>query len=187
MYNASMKKMLRVFWLLMGMALPPLAYTGLVYASVIDTYQFSTVEQEQQYRELTAQLRCPKCQNNNIADSNAIIAEDMRQKVYELMQQGYNKQQVVDYMVTRYGNFVTYDPPLTASTLILWLGPLLVLLGGAFIIFRQTEKRRTDKALVTSAAVVSEEQQQRLQRLLEENGKSAPNSHNEKNNNGEQP
>ncbi|MGL5364657.1 MAG: cytochrome c-type biogenesis protein, partial [Plesiomonas shigelloides] len=120
-------------------------------------------------------------------DSNAIIAEDMRQKVYELMQQGYNKQQVVDYMVTRYGNFVTYDPPLTASTLILWLGPLLVLLGGAFIIFRQTAKRRTDKALVTSAAVVSEEQQQHLQRLLEENGKSAPNSHNEKNNNGEQP
>lgn len=187
MKNASMKKMLRVFWLLVGMALPPLAYTGLVHASVIDTYQFSTVEQEQQYRELTAQLRCPKCQNNNIADSNAIIAEDMRQKVYELMQQGYNKQQVVDYMVTRYGNFVTYDPPLTASTLILWLGPLLVLLGGAFIIFRQTAKRRTDKALVTSAVVVSEEQQQRLQRLLEENGKSAPNSHNEKNNNGEQP
>lgn len=179
-----MPQMLRVFGLLLGMALPPLVYSDIAYASVIDTYQFSTVEQEQQYRELTGQLRCPKCQNNNIADSNAIIAEDMRQKVYELMQQGYTKQQVVDYMVSRYGNFVTYDPPLTASTLILWVGPLLVLLGGAFIIFRQTAKRRSDNVAVTSA-VSDVEEQQRLQRLLDEsqmNGSQAKNK-----NNGEQP
>lgn len=186
-----MTQMLRVFWLLVGMALAPLVSSGIAYASVIDTYQFSTVEQEQQYRELTGQLRCPKCQNNNIADSNAIIAEDMRQKVYELMQQGYTKQQVVDYMVTRYGNFVTYDPPLTASTLILWLGPLLVLLGGAVIIFRQTAKRRSDHAVVrsdnsavTNPSPVSEEQQQRLQRLLDEQqDDNLPNNKN----NGEHP
>lgn len=82
-------------------------------AAAIDTYKFNSVEQEQQYRELTEQLRCPKCQNNSIADSNAIIAADMRTKVYELMMQGQNKQQIIDYMVARYGNFVTYEPPVT--------------------------------------------------------------------------
>lgn len=85
--------------------------------ATIDTYRFSSVEQEQQYRALTEQLRCPKCQNNSIADSNATIAADMRAKVYELMQQGYSKQQIVDYMVARYGNFVTYEPPVTAATI----------------------------------------------------------------------
>lgn len=94
--------------------------------ATIDTYRFSSVEQEQQYRALTEQLRCPKCQNNSIADSNATIAADMRAKVYELMQQGYSKQQIVDYMVARYGNFVTYEPPVTAATIILWAGPLLL-------------------------------------------------------------
>ncbi|SUI52277.1 Cytochrome c-type biogenesis protein CcmH precursor [Serratia marcescens] len=100
-------------------------------AAAIDTYRFNSVEQEQQYRELTEQLRCPKCQNNSIADSNAIIAADMRTKVYELMMQGQSKQQIIDYMVARYGNFVTYEPPVTPATLILWIGPLLfVLIGG---------------------------------------------------------
>jgi len=84
--------------------------------AAIDTYQFDSVQQEEQYRELTASLRCPKCQNNSIADSNAMIAADMRLKVYELMKQGENRQQIIDYMVARYGNFVTYEPPVTPST-----------------------------------------------------------------------
>ena len=85
--------------------------------------QFKDEAQEQAFREITSQLRCPKCQNNSIADSNAMIAADMRQKVYELMQQGKTKGQIVDYMVARYGHFVSYEPPLTAGTVLLWLGP----------------------------------------------------------------
>ena len=62
----------------------------------IDTLQFDSVAQEEQYRDLTASLRCPKCQNNSIADSNAMIAADMRLKVYQLMKQGQSRQQIID-------------------------------------------------------------------------------------------
>ncbi|AGB83402.1 MULTISPECIES: cytochrome c-type biogenesis protein [Serratia] len=132
-------------------------------AAAIDTYRFDSVEQEQQYRELTEQLRCPKCQNNSIADSNAIIAADMRAKVYELMMQGQNKQQVIDYMVARYGNFVTYEPPVTPATLILWVGPLLfVLIGGAVVIMRSRRRAPVNND------EFSAQEKQRLAALLEE-------------------
>ncbi|WP_261108515.1 cytochrome c-type biogenesis protein CcmH [Serratia quinivorans] len=141
-------------------------------AAAIDTYQFKSVEQEQQYRELTEQLRCPKCQNNSIADSNAIIAADMRTKVYELMMQGQSKPQIIDYMVARYGNFVTYEPPLTPATLILWVGPLLfVLIGGAVVILR-TRRRRAGAANANDEFSVQE--QQRLAALLKETDRKKP-------------
>lgn len=111
-------------------------------AAAIDTYQFKDEAQEQQFRQLTEQLRCPKCQNNSIADSNAMIASDMRLKVYELMQQGKSKQQVIDYMVDRYGNFVTYEPPVTASTIILWVLPVLFILGGLGVIVVRSRRGR---------------------------------------------
>lgn len=141
-------------------------------AAAIDTYQFKSVEQEQQYRELTEQLRCPKCQNNSIADSNAIIAADMRTKVYELMMQGQSKSQIIDYMVARYGNFVTYEPPVTPATLILWVGPLLfVLIGGAVVILR-TRRRRAGAANANDE--FSEQEQQRLAALLKETDRKKP-------------
>ncbi|CAI0911934.1 cytochrome c-type biogenesis protein CcmH [Serratia quinivorans] len=141
-------------------------------AAAIDTYQFKSVEQEQQYRELTEQLRCPKCQNNSIADSNAIIAADMRTKVYELMMQGQSKPQIIDYMVARYGNFVTYEPPVTPATLILWVGPLLfVLIGGAVVILR-TRRRRAGAANANDE--FSEQEQQRLAALLKETDRKKP-------------
>lgn len=131
--------------------------------AAIDTYDFKSVDEEQQFRELTNQLRCPKCQNNSIADSNAIIATDMRAKVYELMQQGYSKQQVIDYMVDRYGNFVTYQPPVNAATIILWAGPVLFLLmGGLFIV--RLSRRKT--SLVSKPDQLAKTDSQRLQRLL---------------------
>ncbi|MCB5306947.1 cytochrome c-type biogenesis protein [Yersinia massiliensis] len=130
--------------------------------AAIDTYTFKSEAQEQQYRELTEQLRCPKCQNNSIADSNAIIAADMRGKVYELQQQGNSKQQIIDYMVARYGNFVTYEPPVTAATIILWVGPaLFVLIGATVVVLRA--RRRVEKDVP-----LSEQEQQRLQKLLTE-------------------
>lgn len=130
--------------------------------AAIDTYQFSSVEQEQQYRELTEQLRCPKCQNNSIADSNSIIAADMRTKVYQLQQQGQSRQQIVDYMVARYGNFVTYEPPVTAATLILWGGPALFVLLGAIVVIMRARRRTT----VTQT--LSPQEQDRLAQLLKD-------------------
>ncbi|CQD40700.1 cytochrome c-type biogenesis protein [Yersinia mollaretii] len=147
---------MRLLSLMFGLLL-----SGSVLAT-IDTHTFKSEAQEQQYRELTEQLRCPKCQNNSIADSNAIIASDMRGKVYELQQQGNSKQQIIDYMVARYGNFVTYEPPVTAATIILWVGPaLFVLIGAAVVILRA--RRRVEKETPLSA-----QEQQRLQNLLAE-------------------
>ncbi|ELR8565479.1 cytochrome c-type biogenesis protein CcmH, partial [Salmonella enterica] len=97
--------------------------------------------QEQQFRQLTEQLRCPKCQNNSIADSNAMIATDMRRRVYDLMQEGKSRQEIIDYMVARYGNFVTYDPPLTPLTVLLWVLPLATIVAGGWIIVARTRRR----------------------------------------------
>ncbi|MCX8983867.1 cytochrome c-type biogenesis protein CcmH [Citrobacter portucalensis] len=109
--------------------------------ATIDVMQFKDEAQEQQFRQLTEQLRCPKCQNNSIADSNSMIATDLRLKVYELMQEGKSQKEIVDYMVARYGNFVTYDPPLTPLTVLLWVMPVVAIGLGGWIIFARTRRR----------------------------------------------
>lgn len=109
--------------------------------ATIDVMQFKDEAQEQQFRQLTEQLRCPKCQNNSISDSNSMIATDLRQKVYELMQEGKSQKEIVDYMVARYGNFVTYDPPLTPLTVLLWVMPVVAIGLGGWIIFARTRRR----------------------------------------------
>ncbi|MBN3189741.1 cytochrome c-type biogenesis protein CcmH [Pectobacterium brasiliense] len=131
-----------------------------------EVLRFDNDTQEQQFRELTMQLRCPKCQNNSIADSNSMIASDMRQKVYELMQQGQTKEQVVDYMVDRYGYFVTYEPPITPFTILLWLLPALFLAAGAWMIIRRVHRIRSTKE------PMSEQDKKRLQTLLGREEKS---------------
>jgi cytochrome c-type biogenesis protein CcmH len=121
--------------LLLGLCLSFSGFTA------IDTYQFKSDAQEQQYRQITEQLRCPKCQNTSIAASDSIIAADMRTKVYQLLNEGQSREQIVQYMVARYGNFVTYEPPVTPSTLILWLGPLLFVLMGATVIVMRARRQ----------------------------------------------
>lgn len=142
-----------------------LMLTGQAWAA-IDTWQFKDEAQEQAFREITSQLRCPKCQNNSIADSNAMIASDMRQKVYELQQQGQNQKQIIDYMVARYGNFVTYEPPVTPGTLVLWLLPALFILGGIFVVVRRARKGQQ-----TTSQPLNDLEQQRLKQLLSEKKK----------------
>lgn len=141
--------------------------TALLFSSVafsaIDALNFSSPQQESDYHQLTQSLRCPQCQNNNIADSNATIAVDMRGKVFELLQEGKSKNDVVDYMVARYGNFVTYDPPMTASTLVLWIAPLLLVLLGVIFLLRR--KPKTQSA-VKSQDVLTDEDNARLAELL---------------------
>ncbi|WP_118813225.1 cytochrome c-type biogenesis protein [Haemophilus haemolyticus] len=141
--------------------------TALFFSSVafssIDALNFSSPQQESDYHQLTQSLRCPQCQNNNIADSNATIAVDMRGKVFELLQEGKSKNDVVDYMVARYGNFVTYDPPMTASTLVLWIAPLLLVLLGVVFLLRRKPKAQS---AVKSQDVLTDEDNARLAKLL---------------------
>ncbi|HAT1612731.1 TPA: cytochrome c-type biogenesis protein CcmH [Raoultella planticola] len=141
------------------LALMALLLAGQALAA-IDTWQFKNEAQEQAFREITSQLRCPKCQNNSIADSNAMIAADMRLKVYELMQQGQSKDQIIAYMVARYGHFVSYEPPLTAGTLLLWLVPGLFVIAGVALLVTRTRRR------AGASAALSEHERQRLAALL---------------------
>ncbi|MFB2830449.1 cytochrome c-type biogenesis protein [Aeromonas jandaei] len=137
--------------------------------AAIDVYTFDNDNQEQVFRELTRELRCPKCQNQDIADSNAGLAKDLRDKTYQMVRQGKDKDEIVDYMVARYGNFILYNPPLMASTLILWLGPLLVIVIGLGVVVMRS--RRPVAAAKPVDSALSEEEQRRLAQLLKEEEK----------------
>lgn len=99
-----------------------------------DIYEFETPAQEQQYRKLITELRCPKCQNQSIGDSDADISEDMRRKTAELINEGKSNEEVVEYFRARYGDFVSYRPPVDATTVVLWFGPAVMLLLGVFAV-----------------------------------------------------
>ena len=110
-------------------------------ASNIETYQFKTPEQEALYQRLVKELRCLVCQNNDIADSNAELARDLRRQTYEMVSKGASRDDVVDYMVTRYGDFVLYQPPFKIKTLMLWVGPPLFLLISLLFLVGYLRKR----------------------------------------------
>lgn len=97
--------------------------------AVIELYEFDTQEQSALYHELAKELRCVVCQNQNLLESNAPIAKDLRQQVYQMVRyENADKQQVIRFMVQRYGDFVLYRPPVQPNTWILWFAPLLMLL-----------------------------------------------------------
>jgi len=114
-----------------------MGFTTAVFA-VEEHHTFANEKQAELFKQLSLELRCPKCQNQNIADSNAVVAKDLRDKVIELVKLNKSKDFIVDYMIDRYGYFVHYKPPVTASTLVLWVVPILfVLFGFGSVVFRQ--------------------------------------------------
>ncbi|MEZ8293126.1 cytochrome c-type biogenesis protein [Vibrio splendidus] len=142
------------------------AISASVTAAPIEFHEFDTVEQEQQFKDLSNTLRCPKCQNNTIGDSNAELAVDLRQKVYEMTKDGKSEQEIIDYMIARYGNFVTYNPPLTLATSILWVGPFAVVVFGFGLIILRSRKSKS-KA-VESNKDWDADKEARLKALLDE-------------------
>jgi cytochrome c-type biogenesis protein CcmH len=115
-----------------------LAWIGVAQgASPVDLYRFESPEQELRYRALIAELRCPKCLNTNLAGSDAPIAQDLRRTVHRLItEEAMDDQQIRDFLQSRYGDFVLYDPPFRPDTWVLWLGPLAFLLLGAVVLWR---------------------------------------------------
>lgn len=104
--------------------------------SRIDAYQFETPAQEQRFFELTSELRCPQCQNQTIGDSDATIAQDLRKEVHRLLvQENASDEAIIDFMLTRYGDFILYMPRFEGVNLILWLAPPLLLLIGLMVVF----------------------------------------------------
>ncbi|KXF81780.1 cytochrome c-type biogenesis protein [Enterovibrio coralii] len=130
--------------------------------AAIEVYEFDSPAQEEAFKKLGKELRCPKCQNNNIADSNAGLAQDLRLKVYDMLKDGKSEDEIVDYMIARYGNFVTYDPPLSASTLILWVGPLLFVVIGFTVLVVRSRKPRS----ATESVTLDRDEEARLAALL---------------------
>jgi cytochrome c-type biogenesis protein CcmH len=117
----------------------------------IDTYEFDKPEDVQRYNQFIEELRCPKCQNNNLAGSNAPLAKDLRRELHRLIIEGKTDRNIIDFMVDRYGDFVLYRPPLQKNTYILWYGPIVMLILGfgviALIVYRRSKTPNSNGGL----------------------------------------
>lgn len=102
---------------------------------------FENQQQQDRFDQLTRELRCLVCQNQNLADSDAPLAHDLRREVYEMVQSGQNNEEIKTFLVERYGDFVLYRPPVQNNTYLLWLGPLLMLLGGGWVLRASIKNR----------------------------------------------
>lgn len=151
------------FVLLVGVGALLLALTSTRVSAVIETYEFSSDELEARYHALSQELRCPKCQNQNIADSNAPISQDLRQLLYQQLEAGADDEEILDYMVARYGEFVRYRPSADGATLWLWLAPVVLLLLGGLVLILVLRQSRT-----APTASVDEADRERLQALLKD-------------------
>jgi cytochrome c-type biogenesis protein CcmH len=137
--------------------------------AAVDTYEFRDEAERARYRTLVEELRCPKCQNQNIADSDAPIAMDLRREIFRMLGEGQSNTQIIDYLVDRYGDFVRYRPPVNARTWLLWYGPWLMLGGGLLVlggIVLRRRKVRGPDAGVPGPDDLSAEERARLDQLL---------------------
>lgn len=132
--------------------------------SAIDVYEFDSPTQEAQYRALIEELRCPKCQNQNLAGSDAQIAQDLKQKTYEMVKAGRTDNEIRQYMFERYGDFISYKPPIRPTTWILWYFPpiLLLILLGAWIWHKKRPKNGGSPVKVATLSTESDRSNQGL-------------------------
>jgi cytochrome c-type biogenesis protein CcmH len=133
----------------------------------VEYREFADPEQRETYESLISELRCLVCQNQTIADSNADLASDLRRQVYEMVQQGKSRDDIVRFMTERYGDFVLYNPPFKFKTGLLWLGPAAFLLIGLISVFFFVRRKKNEARVVLSA-----EQQEKIRQLLKEGDRS---------------
>lgn len=131
------------------------------WAAPMDTFKFDSKEQEKIFKKLSDELRCLVCQNQAIADSNAELAQELRAEIYAMLQAGKNEDQIKEFMVYRYGDYVLYDPPFKPMTLLLWFGPALVLLITLFYVRRFIVQQNS----VEDFGELSAEESERLKEL----------------------
>ena len=144
---------------------PVLALIASMAWAVIETYEFSSSENESRYHRLSQELRCPKCQNQNIADSNAPIARDLRALLHRQLEAGASDQEILTFMVERYGEFVRYRPAVNQQTAVLWIFPAAAVAIGLFVliihlrrrqrVFRQPKPSETELAGLRAALAES--------------------------------
>jgi len=128
----------------------------------VESREFANPQMEADYNTLILELRCLVCQNQSLSDSNAELAQDMRAKVYKMLNEGKTKTEIADFMVARYGDFVLYRPPVKSSTFLLWFGPLIFFVVAAFIVFSYIRRQSTEKP------VIEEKEQKKAHSLLDD-------------------
>lgn len=143
-----------------------MVYGPLLVAETSDVYSFDSRAEEQRFHNLISELRCPKCQNQNIADSNAPISKDMRNEVYQMMSGGASNEEIVNALVGRFGEFVRYKPEVDSRTILLWATPAIAvgvgLLAVALIVVRARRNSENEPPL-------TDDERARASRMLADN------------------
>ena len=144
------------------LALCLLLGTGTAQAGVtLEAFKFKTEAEEQHFKDLIEELRCLVCQNQSLLDSDAELAHDLRAEVYDMIQLGKTDEEIIDFLVARYGDFVLYKPPVKPSTYLLWFGPFVLLIIAGLLLLRSI--RRQQKV---PASEISAEERERLDAIL---------------------
>ncbi|MCB1734253.1 MAG: cytochrome c-type biogenesis protein CcmH [Gammaproteobacteria bacterium] len=142
----------------------------------IEAHNFTSPAREAIYKQLVEELRCMVCQNQNLADSNAELAGDMRQEVFEMVEDGKSADQIKDFMLARYGDFALYRPPVKKTTWALWFGPFVLVGIGLIVVIVLVRQRKRDPE---QAANLSENDRKRAEALLNKAGNTAAEEANE--------
>ena len=151
-------------WILM---LAAFVSAGPAVHAQVDTFEFQTVEQQQRFRQLSDELRCPMCQNTNLTGSSGGVAEDLRREIHRMILEGMTNSEIEQFMFERYGDFIFYKPRLRMETLFLWFGPLIFLLiGGAAAIVVSRKAGQTAQ----KSPELDNAQREKLQALLKAKG-----------------
>ncbi len=130
-------------------------------AAPIETFQFDSPETEKVFHKLSEELRCLVCQNQNVAESNADLAKDLRLEIYTMLTDGKTEEEIVSFMVDRYGDYVLYRPPFKPMTWLLWFGPLIAFLIGLIFVVRYMKSQNMNK----QAESLSEADAERIKNL----------------------
>ncbi len=139
-----------------------LLWLGTALGGTLASYEFEDPADKEAFRELIEEIRCLVCQNESLAGSNAELAQDLRQEIYEMFLADKGKEEIVAFLVDRYGDFVLFRPPLKPSTYPLWFGPIVLLIVAAFFLFRALRRKK-----VSPEAELSEQEQERLAKMLQ--------------------
>ena len=142
------------------------AFSLSAVAAPIETFKFDSPETEKVFHKLSEELRCLVCQNQNIAESNADLAKDLRLEIYTMLSDGKSEDEIVDFMVQRYGDYVLYRPPFKPMTWLLWFGPAIVFAFGLVFVVRFMKSQASKKQVES----LSDEDMQRIKNLHSEQG-----------------
>ncbi|MFT6551501.1 MAG: cytochrome c-type biogenesis protein CcmH [Zhongshania marina] len=148
-----------------------LALFSLAAGAVIETYQFDTPLQQQRYHAFIEELRCPKCQNQNLSGSDSAISKDLRRQLHSMIMEGKSDIEITQYMVARYGDFILYRPRFSGQTAVLWLMPLGLLALGLVVWWRMASSRK--RVQIPAEEALSQSDQERLRALLDDDAERA--------------